>query len=375
MTSTPRPLPDGSAVLIDPDPLLAAVPGLLGFTPERSIVLLAFADARTLIATMRHDLTFTPEGRPDTAMRRQLAQLGRIVAGYGTAGVACVIVDDRFAAAEPATEMVRYGASFRAVERSFTAAGGLSAGFVLPEFSAGARWSTGWEPRRRPGRERPPAPFGGAVADSGVLSDPRLSPVALERAVYNGRPVLSRREDLHAALAPRPHCDSAVCRPIVPVVPPAPPGPREADGARLVLSQVREGASGRLECDRVNALGAALCSVHTRDILLALALTDLRDDAEQLWIRLARSLSGRAGAAAATLLGHLHYMAGEGAFASVAVERALELDPDYYLARLLSTALLHGMRPAGLAEVVSYSFTLGRDLGVGLPEQTRAPAG
>lgn len=375
MTSIPHPLPDGSAVLIDPDPLLAAVPGLLGFTPERSIVLLAFADARTLIATMRHDLTLTGAGRPDTAMRRQLAQLGRIVAGYGAAGVVCVIADDRFAAAEPVTELIRYRATFRAVERSFNASGGLSAGFVLPGFSAGARWFTGWEPRARPGRERPPAPFGGDVADSGLLSDPRLSPVALERAVYSGRPLLPRREDLRAALEPRAHCDSAVCRPIEPAVPPAPPGPRETSGARLVLSRIREGASGRLECGQVNALGEALCSVHTRDILLALALTDLRDAAEQLWIRLARSLSGRAGAAAATLLGHLHYMAGEGAFASVAVERALELDPDYYLARLLSTALLHGMRPAGLAEVVAYSFTLGRELGVGLPEQTRVPAG
>lgn len=94
-----------------------------------------------------------------------------------------------------------------------------------------------------------------------------------------------------------------------------------------------------------------------------------------MWMRLARSLTGRAGAAAATLLAHLHYMAGEGAFASVAVERALELDPDYYLAHLLSTALEHGMRPSGLAEVVGYSFTLGRELGVGLPEQSRTPAG
>lgn len=278
MTSTSRSLPDGPALLVDPDPLLAAVPGLLGFTPERSVVLLAFEDSRTLIATMRHDLTFTPDGRPDAEMHRQLRSLGRIVAGYDAAGVVCVIVDDRFAGADLsgadiAAELLRYRASFRAVERSFTAAGGLSAGFVLPEIAAGAPWFTGWEPRTRPGRTRPPAPFGGAVADRGLLTDPRLSPVALERAVYNGRPLLGRRSDLRAALEPRAHCDSDVCAPVEPVVPPAPPGPRETQGARLVLSRVRAGASGTLACSEVNALAEALCSVHTRDILLALSVT------------------------------------------------------------------------------------------------------
>lgn len=380
MTSVPH-LPERPTVILDPDPLLSAVPGLMGFTPERSAVLMAFSPERVLLATMRVDLMLTAEGRPDRRMRAQVSRLGTIVAGYGAAGVVCAVVDDRFDSADLAGEMVRYGSTFRLVERSCRAAGGLSAGFVLPGFSAGARWFTGWFPECRRGAQTPPAPFAGPVADTGVLSDPALSSVALQRAVYHGRPLLAHRSDLAAILAPGPHCDSASCRPVTPMVPPAAPGPRDTEGAARVLGVVRRaadrapGAELTLDCTQVNGLAEALYSVHTRDVLLALAVTELREAAEYVWVRLSRGLRGRAGAAAATLLGHLHYLHGEGALASIAVERALELDPEYNLARLIESALYHGMRPDTLAEVVAYSFDLGAQLGVDLPPQVYATAG
>ncbi|GAC58330.1 hypothetical protein GOHSU_37_00260 [Gordonia hirsuta DSM 44140 = NBRC 16056] len=380
MTSLPH-LPERPTVVVDPDPLLSSVPGLMGFTPERSAVLMAFSPERVLLATMRLDLVFTAQGRPDRQMRAQVHQLGTIVAEYGAAGVVCVVADDRFDSSDLAGEMVRYGSTFRLVERSCRAAGGLSAGFVLPAFAAGAQWFTGWFPECRRGASKPPAPFAGPVADTGLLSDPALSSVALQRAVYNGRPVLAHRSDLAAILTPGPHCDSARCRPVTPIVPPAAPGPRDSEGAIRVLEVVRRaadrarGAELTLDCTQVNSLAEALYAVHTRDVLLALAVTELREAAEYLWIRLARGLRGRAGAAAATLLGHLHYLRGEGALASVAIERALELDPEYNLARLIDSALYHGMRPSALAEVVAYSFELGAELGVDLPPQVYAAAG
>lgn len=374
MTSLPQPTPDG-ALLIDPDPLLAAIPGLLGFRPQRSVVLMAFDDSRILLATMRQDLLLDDDGRPEPAMRRQLVELGEIVTGYGASGVMATVVDDRCAAAESAGEPVRYGALFRVIERVFASAGGLSAGFVVDEFVNGARWFTAWEPRCRSGRSCPPSPFDGAVAPSGRLSDPLLAPIALQRAVFGGRRILDNRDELAGLLASRTHCDDADCRPVEPFVPPAPPGPRDATRARTVLAAIERGADQSFTCAEVNELAEALSAVHTRDLLLALSLTDLRDDAERMWRRLAASVSGRAGAAAATLLAHLHYMSGEGAFAGIAVDKALELDEDYYLAHLLDTALKHGMRPAGLGEVVAYSFELAEGLGVALPPATRIPAG
>ncbi|MFT3662617.1 MAG: DUF4192 domain-containing protein [Gordonia sp. (in: high G+C Gram-positive bacteria)] len=374
MTSLSHPTPGGSALQIDPDPLLTAIPGMFGFLPERSLVIIAFADRRNHVATMRHDLVLSGSGRPTPCWTRELDRFGSIVAGYGAAGVVAVVVDDRFDATDPAGELPRYRAVFRAVERCFTAAGGVSAGFVLPGFAVGAPWFTAWEPRCRAGRSLPPAPFTGTIPEHGRLSDPMASPAALHLAVYEGRRVLARRSDLQEALGPLAHCDDERCRAVEPVVPPGPPGERDAERSRRVLDLLRSGPVGELSCSTTNELAEALSSVHVRDVLLALALTDLRDDAEELWIRLARRLTGRAGAAAATLLGHLHYMAGHGAFAGVALERALQLDPDYHLAQLLDSALQHGMRPSGLADVLDYSFGLGRDLGVGLPARTRTPA-
>lgn len=380
MTSSSQ-LPGRSALYADPDPLLAAVPGLLGFTPERSVVLTLFADSRTLVATLRLDLVLDARGLPHPAMAQQVEQLGAIVVGYpDVAGVVAIVVDDRSSHAGAGTEPGSYRPLCRLIERHFGAVGGLSAAFVLSELASGAPWSTAWHPRPRRGRPRPPAPFVRPVPDSGRLSDPAISSVALERAVTSGRSVLPTRSALVEALAPGPHCDSACCRPRQPVVPPAPPGTRERDGARRVIECLERIAGVRgggvtLECAEVNALAEALCSVHTRDLLLALSATALRDAAEVLWLRLTRGLTGRAGAAAATLLAHLHYIRGEGAFALVAVQRALELDPEYNLARLIDSALAHGMRPADLSDVVGYSYELATSLGVDLPPRQHRPAG
>lgn len=377
--TTSSPLPERSAGYADPDPLLAAVPGLLGFIPERSVVLTLFADNRTLVATLRLDLAVDGDGCPQLAMRQQLKQLGVIVAGYAdVAGVAAIIVDDRFTADDAGVH--RYGRTFALVERSFGEIGGLSAGFVTASLTCGAVWFTAWHPRPRRGHTRPPAPFVRPVPDTGVLSDPAISSIAVHRAVYTGRPVLPTRADLLAELTPAAHCDSAHCRPRHPVVPPEPPGARDRAGASLVVACVRriadQPAGGvRLTCEEVNELAEALCSVHTRDLLLALAMTDLREAAEELWLRLARGLTGHAGAAAATLLAHLHYLRGEGAFALVAVQRAREHDPEYNLARLIESALAHGLRPTSLSEVVTFSFDLAASLGVDLPPPVHQPAG
>ncbi|MFT3715036.1 MAG: DUF4192 domain-containing protein [Gordonia sp. (in: high G+C Gram-positive bacteria)] len=366
MTHSPHPLPDGSALVLDPEPLLAAVPGLLGFVPERSLVLMAFDDGNALTATVRIDLTLTADGGPSPALRAQLADLGVIVAGYGVSGMVAVIVDDRVwaAAIDPLP-------LFGLVDRLFAEAGGLSAGVVLAGFVTGAPWRLHWQPRPRHGELIPPAPFLGDLAPRGVLTDPMLTPVALKRAVYGGHGVLARRSA--EAFAPLPHCDDDVCHGREPQAPPAPAGPEDAARVRRVLARIRFAGDTPLSCDDADGLAEALSAVHARDILLALAVTELREDAERLWCRLARGLPGRAGAAAATLFGHSRYLAGEGAFAAVAIGHALNLDPDYNLARQLNTALIHGMRPSRLAEVMTYSFRLAEDLGVVLPPQIRGP--
>jgi hypothetical protein len=69
------------------------------------------------------------------------------------------------------------------------------------------------------------------------------------------------------------------------------------------------------------------------------------------WIELSTSCDGPLAVPPLTLLGMHVWSQGNGALASVAVQRALALDPDYRLARLLDDALSLGVRPGPVGPV------------------------
>ncbi|MCF8588108.1 DUF4192 domain-containing protein [Gordonia liuliyuniae] len=357
---------EGSRAVADPDPLIAAVPALLGFVPERSIVFMCFDDRIQVTATMRHDLEFTSGGRTPAAMRALFARLGDLASSYGSCGVIAVLVDDRY---EPSDE--RFRRTARDVRRAFTQAGGLTAAFAIGEVRAGAYWRTTWQ------SPRSAAVFGHDFAVDGLLSDPQASPAALHRAFETGRLVLRSRSEIAAMLAPVDHCESQQC---AAVTPPARTGPMSADdGPRLarLYDAVVERACGdaAFTCEQLNELAQALVSVHVRDAAIGLSMTVHRDAAEELWTDLTRRLAGTPRAAAATLLGHLHYMEGSGAFASAAFDVAHDADPSYGLANLLDTALRHGMRPQELGGIADMAFDLARAMGVRFPPATHRAAG
>lgn len=353
----------------DPDTLLAAVPGLLGFVPERSIVLLVFRDERAVLATMRHDLELTRGGLPTSGMTRLFERLGSLAATYDAVGTVAVIIDDRFAPDDP-----RHTKTAAAVNRAFRPAGGLSAAFAMSEAAVEARWHTVWRPAVS--RTAPP-PFATGVLDTGVLSDPNTSPTALERAVSSGRRILARRSEMETLLTAEPHCDDPECAGESPQPYVHAPDAADARGLRHVLAVVDRFASGdtRLSCRELDTIAAALVSVHVRDALLGLSLTGIRPAVEDLWRMLTRRLRGPARAAAATLLGHLHYMAGEGAYAGVAFRAAHDADPDYHLANLLDTALINGMRPRELGGLTELAYDVCRRLGAQLPPAVYDVAG
>ncbi|WOC14383.1 DUF4192 domain-containing protein [Gordonia sp. MP11Mi] len=357
---------EGSHAVADPDPLIAAVPALLGFVPERSIVFMCFDDRIQVTATMRHDLEFTRGGRTPAAMRALFARLGDLAASYGSHGVVAVLVDDRY---EPSDE--RFTRAARDVRRAFACAGGLTAAFSIGAVQAGAYWRTAWQ------SSHSADVFGHDFAPDGVLSDPQASPIALHRAFETGRIVMRSRSEIAALLAPIDHCESPRCAAVSPA---ALTGPMSADdGPRLarVYDAVLERACGdpSVTCEQLNELAESLVSVHVRDAAIGLSMTVHRDAAEELWMDLTRRLSGTPRAAAATLLGHLHYMEGSGAFASAAFDVAHAADPSYGLANLLDTALMHGMRPQELAGIADLAFDLARALGVPFPPATHRSAG
>ncbi|MGB3302029.1 DUF4192 domain-containing protein [Gordonia sp. (in: high G+C Gram-positive bacteria)] len=353
----------------DPGILLAAVPGLLGFVPEQSVVLVAFRDRRTVLATMRHDLFLTKSGFPSAGMRELFGTLGTLAESYDAAGTVAVIIDDRY----PPTDK-RYRKVAEVAEKSFRKAGGLSAVFAMNKAALGAEWHTIWRP---PTEAACVLPFEGELPDTGTLSDPNASPTALERAVNTGRRILSSRSEIAALLEPEPHCADEECRAQSPQPTRHVPGRSDARGLAFTLATISrfDGGDTHLSCEDLNGLAEALVSIHVRDALLGLSLTGLRGTCEDFWRTLTKRLPAPARAAAATLLGYLHYMAGEGAYAGIAFQTAHDADPEYNLANLLDTALFNGMRPKELSGLAELAYDIAERLGAELPPPVFAAAG
>ncbi len=362
----------------DPSTLLTSIPARLGFLPERSIIVIAFAADRTVNATMRHDLVLEADGSPTRELVAVLAGLGEITSTYGVEEIVVVIADDRY----PVDDH-RYRRILAMSDRYFGEVGGVAAGFGLAAFDAGARWTTIWCPEDR---------AWSVVVSSeaaGCLADPHTSPTAIAEAVRSGRRILTRRSEMRSMLEPldsecgpsRPRPDCHHCRghdldetdrgrPD--------PGPEDIEESARALDLVIGavlGADRPLDCAELDRLERAILRPDVRDAALALSVTELRGAAERLWRELTRRLSGRGRAAAATLLAHLHYIGGDGAYAGVALDVALGCAEPGTLARLLDTALRAGVRPARLWGTIDKSYDAAKRLGVVIPAVTLRTAG
>lgn len=101
---------------------------------------------------------------------------------------------------------------------------------------------------------------------------------------------------------------------------------------------------------------------------MSLAVTDVWADAEQLWTQAARKLRGRGQAAAATLLGFVHYAHGNGAMGLRSPSTlALEASPGYSMATLYNDALIRGIPPEVINRCAETGFAVARSVGVELP--------
>jgi hypothetical protein len=100
-----------------------------------------------------------------------------------------------------------------------------------------------------------------------------------------------------------------------------------------------------------------------RDRALELAVGDDAPAAEILWTECTRRTPAPLDAAPATMLAVSAWLRGDGAMANVALARALASDPAYALARLLAQALAQCVPPSDLRTIIA--GTLPRDRRVG----------
>ncbi|MFF0487904.1 DUF4192 domain-containing protein [Nocardia sp. NPDC004068] len=351
----------------DPAEFVAAVPALLGFVPQRSLVVCMLGEAPgesgsvRLGTVARHDLDVSGCG----AWARLAGQLAAICVQEQTLAVLVLIVDDR--AGPPRSGRAgRRSARHRELLRVL--AGALAAEDVLiaeacavAEIAPDAPWWSLLDPE-----------------SVGTQTDPAASPVALAH-VLDGRPIRTSRAELAAVVAPDPaaaaaaaaHLDAAaedarvryeraVCR--------AEPGSYSRAALEMVLWLVATVDSGdRLEPRELADLAVALRDPTVRDAQFALAVGPHAAAAEAAWTQLCRAVTGFDRAEAATLLGFTAYLRGDGPLAGVALAAALEADAEHGIATLLETALRTGMPPQEVRKLArsgrDKAAALGVDLG------------
>jgi Domain of unknown function (DUF4192) len=326
-----------------PGKLIAALPAVLGFVPEKSFVLLT-VEHGALGCVMRADLT---EDSGDAVF-----QMAAVAAASRPERAVAVIVDEDGASCRMCNDDHRELA--RVVAEALERHGiELQAAHVVDRITAGGRWHCA-----------------DGCGDSGVIEDPSSSPLAVA-AVLEGRRLYANRDELLDVITANDPTRTA--------------GLIEAiertshDGARRPESAARRDvehamaaaadlAEGRLVTDDdVARLACALTDPRVRDTLYALAVGSTGDQVEALWALLSRVLPDPWRAEALVLLAFSAYVRGDGPMAGVSLEAALRVNGNHKMAGMLDQALQSGMRPEQIRELARTGYRLAKRIGVRLP--------
>ncbi|CDO88040.1 hypothetical protein AWC29_02165 [Mycobacterium triplex] len=330
-----------------PGTLIAALPAVLGFVPENSLVLVSLEHGE-LGAVLRVDLSEELAGR--------LGHLVEVAAAAAPEAAIAVIVDDEGAECPLCNEEYRQLCAMLAEvlsEHNIE----LYAAHVVDRVARGGRWHC----------------VDGCGA-SGTVDDPSASPLAAA-AVLEGRRLYARRADLQAVIAVEDPARSAALADLVSEQAATRAAAHRADPAGCIrrdlesamAAAARVGA-GQTLCDaELAAQGCALDDGQVRDTLYALAVGVKAGEAEALWAALARALPTPWRVEALVLLAFSAYVRGDGPLAGVSLEAALRCDPDHRMAGMLDTALQSGLRPEQIRELARTGYRLAKRLGVRLP--------
>jgi hypothetical protein len=300
-----------------PEDLLAAVPVVLGFRPEDSLVLLTFGAQRTFHA--RLDL-------PPTAGAEKAAQLVEVLLPpcrrHDVGRVAFVVYSADPGLASHLAE---------ALVPAFVADG---IGVVDVLRAHDGRWCH--VPLRAGEPELAPVPY-----------DDTHHPFSAQ-AVFEGRVTHATREELRATLA----ADSDVVR------------RREARLARLgepgpaEVAHVRDLVGGWVaRAELPDEAGAcrvlrAVTRVDVRDAALYAVGRDTVRDHLGVWAALLRGAPDAQVPDVAAVTAFCAWQAGHGALAWCALDRCFEVDPDHRLGRCLAECLVRAVPPTAWEEAV-----------------------
>ncbi len=326
-----------------PGDLLAAVPGLLGFHPTDSVVVLTVGDATHRL----HARTDLPEDASGIAALAD--HLVSVVAENGVQTVAVVVYTDVPGRAERvhrqfARRLRREGVallcSLRADgERWWRLDGGPD---LDDPFRAGTPYDVGCHPL-----------MAQAVVEGTVVLGSRQE--LADTLVGTDLDELDEVTSLAADLLERGGALMASAS-ISPAV-----RDRMVEEGRWVRQRVRDHLRDRRRLtapDVARLLVALTASTEVRDVAWAEMTHDNAGRHVDLWRDLVRRSPVELRAAPAALLGFAAWLAGDGALAWCAVDRAVEADPDYGLAALLARTLTGAVPPAVWTPIPHGSLSL-----------------
>lgn len=330
-----------------PGALIAALPAILGFVPERSLILVSI-DGGELGSVLRVDLS--------EKLAENVGRLAEVAAAATPAEAIAVIVDAAGARCPVCNDQHRGLIDTLAQELARNDIQLLSA-HVVDRVALGGRWHC----------------VDGCGA-GGPVDDPEASPLAAA-AVLEGRRLYQRRADLQAVVDADDAARSAAvaariedCVADRAAAGDTPARDRARHDVEQALAAVVALAEGRSPSEAELArLGCSLTDVLVRDTLCALAIGERAADAEMLWSVLARALPQPWRADALVLLAFSAYARGDGPLAGVSLEAALRCAPDHRMAGLLDTALQSGLRPDRIRGLADTGYRLAHQLGVQLP--------
>lgn len=319
-----------------PGALIAALPAILGFVPEKSLVLLGI-DEGQMGGVMRVDLT--------DELEFQVGHLARIAGGTDVGVIVAVFVDASGAGCDDCND------EFQHVTGLLKAALGtygitLYATHVVDRIEVGGRWHC----------------VDGCGAE-GAVDDPSSSPLAVA-AVLDGRRLYGARSDLKAVIEVDTEREADVAAVISEC---NPSGHVQTDIENALSAAVRVAAGERLDDRTIADIGYSLTDFQVRDTLYALAVGDSAAEAEGLWTELARTLPPPWRVEALVLLAYTAYARGDGPMAGISLDTALRIDPTHRMAGMLDQALQSAMPPERIRELAVTGYELARKYGVALP--------
>lgn len=303
--------------LSNPGAVISALPALLGFTPQRSLVVIPLAQ-KEIICAMRVDLPPTVEQLPFTTLAAHAARAGAdsvIVVVVDENGAHCQMCADDY-------EKIVQSLGVALVEYQIP----IHGAYVVDVIDSSGRWHS----------------VDGA--DAGAVPDPRTSAV-MAGAVMSGRCMYATRDALAATLAPT-RARPSLARHIGNVGPIS-----DSDGVTAVVNMLGASALSTKQLARLAVITANLAS---RDAVLKFANDDSYSaDVERLFTQASRALVGTHRANALAVVAFFAYARGDGALAGIAIDDALRLAPSHTLATLLDTALRRAVPPQRIRALVS----------------------